>query len=108
MGGSLSSKYSWMKAAGSGGAAPRAGIGAGAGLREKLAESRKPSANKVPQQQVKKEDVGLESKHRYKQFGNHLESPVITLRDYLGALEQDGKQKKTLMRGYNRLGTEKL
>jgi hypothetical protein len=102
--GGFGAKYSWMNAASA--AKPVGGIVAGAGMREKLAGSRKPStsAAKPAQQQ---EDVGLESKHSYKQLGLLKEPPGVILQDYVSVLEHDGKQKKSLMRGYTRLGSEK-
>jgi hypothetical protein len=96
--GGRSSKYSWMNAG------PRAGGGltAGAGIKEKLASKSKPATPKP-----KEEDIGLDSRHSYRTLGLLKEVPGISLLDYLNVLEKSSKEKKTLVRGYARLGSER-
>jgi Transcription initiation factor TFIID component TAF4 family len=101
--GGFSSKYSWMT-----NSATKAGpsIATGAGLREKLSSSRKPTAVQS-KPDPKTENVGLESKHSYKQLGLLTEGPGILLRDFINVLDREGKEKKALMKGYSRLEQEK-
>lgn len=98
--GGFSSKYSWMNSA----AKSSSSITTGAGMREKLAGTRKPSTSKPVAEQ---ENVGLEANHSYKQLGLLKEGHEILMRDFVNVLERDGKEKKSLVKGYARLGTEK-
>jgi hypothetical protein len=96
--GGRSSKYSWLNAG------PRlgGGLSAGAGIKEKLASKSKPATPKP-----KEEDIGLDSRHTYRTLGLLKEVPGISMLDYLNVLEKTGKEKKTLVRGFAKLGSER-
>jgi hypothetical protein len=96
--GGRSSKYSWLNAG------PRlgGGLSAGAGIKEKLASKSKPATPKP-----KEEDIGLDSRHTYRTLGLLKEVPGISMLDYLNVLEKSGKEKKTLVRGFAKLGSER-
>jgi hypothetical protein len=100
--GSLKSKYSWMT---SSAARPASGITAGAGMREKLAGKNK--ATPAAKSTQKQENAGLEAKNSYKQLGLLKDAPTILPTDFINVLERDGKEKKSLMRAYSRLGTDR-
>jgi len=93
-----SSKYSWMNA----GPKLSGGLSAGAGMKEKLANKSQPATPKP-----REEDVGLDARHTYRTLGLLKEVPGITMVDYLNVLEKTGKEKKTLVRGFARLGSER-
>jgi hypothetical protein len=100
--GGLSSKYSWMNPS----SKSSSGITAGAGMREKLAGNRKPSATPV-KAATEQENVGLESSNNYKKLGRLREGHGIIMRDFVNVLEREGREKKTILKGFARLGTEK-
>jgi hypothetical protein len=106
--GNLAKKYSWMTGGASGASTPaRGGLATGAGIADRLAAqnaARKEGTTTAPA--APQEDPGLESKLRYKRLGLLEETPSITLKDLLGVLERSGKEKRALMRGYAKLGSE--
>jgi hypothetical protein len=101
-----SKKYSWLNAASSGGGG--GGLAIGAGQRDKLAKQatgavKKPgtSAPAAPT-----EDPGLISQKSFRQVGLLKETPGLHLRDLVNVLERDSKEKKALVRAYQRLNID--
>lgn len=100
-----SKKYSWLTGGNTGGGA---GLSTGAGQRERLAAQKisgikksEPSTPAAP-----KEEPGLVSKKSFQRLGLLKEVPGLCLRDLVNVLERDGKEKKSLVRAYQRLGAE--
>jgi hypothetical protein len=100
-----SKKYSWMtKGAGGGGG----GLATGAGQRERLASQAtgsKTVAKDAPPKPA--EDPALISKKSFEKYGLLKEAPTVQLRDVVNVLESGGKEKRALVRAYQKLGSEK-
>lgn len=97
-------KYSWMT---SGASTPVSGLRAGAGQRNRLAEKATGNKSGSTTPALPKEDPALTSSKKFQQLGTFKESAGLELRDIVGVLERDGKAKKSLLRSYTKLGTEK-
>jgi hypothetical protein len=100
-----SKKYSWLNAANTGGGP---GLATGAGQRERLAKQStgvKKSGTSTPVAPA--EDPGLVSKKSFQQIGLLKETPGLQLRDMVNVLERDSKEKRALIRAYQRLNMEK-
>jgi hypothetical protein len=103
-GAALAKKYSWLS--GGGGAAPSTpsrGLSTGAGMSDRLAAQNAKKETSSTSVSDPKEDPALDSKQVYKRLGLLKEAPGVQMMDVLGVLERSGKEKKALLRGYQRL-----
>ena len=89
--------------------APKAGLSTGAGMSDRLVAQSTVKKESTPSSTptTSKEDPALDSKKTYKKLGLINEPPGVQLKDLLGVLERNGKEKKALLRGYAKLDKEK-
>jgi hypothetical protein len=100
-----SKKYSWLTSRNSNSGSS---LATGAGQRERLAHQATGAKKQAPAKLVAPtEDPGLASKKTYQQLGLWKEAPSLELRDMVNVLERDVKEKRALLRGYQRLANEK-
>jgi hypothetical protein len=109
--GNLGKKYSWLQKgpASSPGTPSRPRLTAGAGMSDRLAaqNAAKSTVGTPTTPAAPKEDPALESKKSYKKLGLLREPTGVQLKDLIGVLERQGKERRALMRVYSRLTKEK-
>lgn len=100
-----SKKYAWMTAAT---AAAPAALGAGVGLGRGSVSASRTGSGAVPT--VPQVDAGMKSKETWKKLGEWREDGKggegVQIRDFVGVLERDGFERRTLARCYGRLSSK--